>query len=169
MNRVLTGVAAFLLFTLCATATAEDATETDEAKFVRLTRHLEQQPLSDTDKSMRTWLLDWAAESPDITVVVCDVLGNLHEESEHNGIYVTQLVFGNAAFQIAHPDQRDDVQATQLAAARSALAAYRSVLAVEPDARIPVLDELLAKEDAGTLESHLTAVVAEKCTNDDGD
>jgi len=169
MNGFRALVASLCLFVAPWTATAESTAETDEAKFVRLTRHLEAHPLSDTDKSMRTWLIDWAAESEDITVMVCDILGTLSDkEAPHNGIYITQLVFGNAAYQIAHPDKRDDLVATQMAAARSALAAYRSVIAEDPGARIPKLDDLLAKDAEGTLDSHLGGVIAGKCSDGDG-
>ena len=147
---------------------AQVAPETDEAKVVRLTSHLEDHPLSDTDKSIRSWLLQWATETQKITVVVCDILGTVSaEESPHRGIYTTQMIFGNAAYQITHPDKRGDLLATQLAAARSSLKAYNSILATHPESRIPHLDELTTKDKSGGLESYLAPIVAEKC-NDSG-
>jgi hypothetical protein len=167
MYRVLALLMFALFMTLAPAALAESAPETDEAKFIRLTRHLEEQPMSDVDKSMRTWLIDWAAESEDITVLVCDVLDTLSgEELPHVSLYTVQMIFGNAAFQIANPDKRDDLLATQLAAARSALKAYSAVLAGDPTARIPHLDHLIEKDAAGTLESHMSVVVADKCADD---
>lgn len=146
----------------------QSAPETDEAKVVRLTSHLEDHPLSDTDKSIRSWLLQWATETQEITVVVCDILGTASgEEFPYSAIYTTQMIFGNAAYQIAHPDKRGDLLATQLAAARSSLRAYNSILATDPDSRIPHLDELTTKDRSGGLESYLAPIVAEKC-NDSG-
>ena len=144
------------------------APEADGAKVIRLTSHLENYPLSDTDKSIRKWLLQWLIETKEITVVVCEILGaNFGEELPHNGIYALQMAFGNAAYQIAHPDKRGDMLATQLAAARSSLKAYGSILEEHPEARIPHFDELLSKDKSGNLESYLAPVVTEKC-NDSG-
>src|SRR5690606_22555288 len=138
------------------------------AKVVRLTRHLEDHPLSDPDKSIRSWLLQWATETQEITVVVCDILGTASgKEFPYSAIYTTQMIFGNAAYQIAHPDKRGDLLATQLAAARSSLRAYNSILAAHPDSRIPHLDELTTKDRSGSLESYLAPIVEEKC-NDSG-
>ena len=166
MKTWLLGATTLLLLLSSVTTGAESAPESDEAKFVRLTQALEEQPLSDTARSARTWLIQWASDTKDITVTVCDILDTVSaERSGHDAIYVSQMVFGNAAFQITHPDKRSDFFATQLAAARSSLKAYRSILAAEPTSRIPHFDELVAKDEAGTLESHLRGVVAEKCNN----
>jgi len=142
--------------------------ETDEAKVVRLTSHLEDHPLSDTDKSIRSWLLQWATETQETTVVVCDILGTASgDEFPHSAIYTTQMIFGNAAYQVANPGKRGDLMATQLAAVRSSLKAYNSILATHPESRIPHLDELTTKDRLGSLESYLAPIVAEKC-NDSG-
>lgn len=155
-------LAAFVAF--ASTAAPQSAHEADEAKFVRLTRQLEQKPLGDTDKRMRTWLLQWAKDSPDITVRFCKVLKPVPGDGIPNsGILATQQIFGNAAYQIAHPDKRGDLVATQLAGARSALRAYEALAAQDPKARIPRMDELLRKEQGGTLEAELAPIVQAEC------
>ncbi|MCD9027899.1 hypothetical protein LDO26_06730 [Luteimonas sp. BDR2-5] len=159
-----------LLASLALQATeTQSAPEADEAKVVRLTSHLENHPLSDTDKSIRSWLLQWATETQDITVVVCNILGTASgEDLPYSAIYTTQMIFGNTAYQIAHPDKREDLLATQLAAARSSLNAYNSILDSHPEARIPYLDELTSKDRSGSLESYLAPVIAEKCDDSGG-
>ncbi|MGY1410537.1 hypothetical protein ACW5EG_13315 [Luteimonas sp. A611] len=145
------------------------APETSEAKFIRLNHQIEQDPLSDSDKSVRGWLLKWAIDSKDITVIACDVLGNVsRDDIPYNGIYVTQMMFGNAAYQISHPDKRNDLLATQLAGARSSLQAYTSILTSHPEARVPHFDDLINKDKAGTLEAYLEPVVADKCKETGG-
>jgi len=149
-------------------ATAQSVTESDEARFLRLTQQLEERPLGDADKSVRSWLIQWAMDSKDVSVVACDILGTLEDDDANNGIYTTQMIFGNAAYQISHPDNRKDLLATQLAGARSALRAYSSILAAHPEARNQHLDELVAQDEAGTLERRLEPVVADKCNNSGG-
>ena len=162
-------IAALLFLGFSAAALAQGAPETAEQKFVRLTRQLEQAPLGDADKSTRSWLLDWVVDSPDISVVVCEVMGPLADEDTPNaGIYALQMMFGNASFQISNPGRRSDQLALQAAGVRSALKAYQSVLAGDPDARIKQFDALLAKDKAGTLDAHLAPLVEKNCGETSG-
>lgn len=169
MNRLLALLPMLFASLVLQVAGAKTDPETDESRFVRLTQHLENHPLSDTDKSIRSWLIEWTAEAPDITVVVCDVLGTASEEDLQNGaIYTTQMIFGNAAYQIAHPDARVDLLATQIAGVRSALKAYSSILAAQPEARIPHFDDLITKDKSGNLERYMAPIVAEECQDSGG-
>ena len=162
-------IAASLLVSFSAAAISPDSSDNGEEKFIRLTHQLEDAPLGDTDKSIRTWLIQWTVDSQDIAVVACDVMDSLSESKTPNaGIYTTQMMFGNAAYQIANPDKRDDLVATQLAGVRSALKAYQSVLAKDPGARILHFDELMKKDKDGTLQEYLTPIIDTKCSKQDG-
>jgi hypothetical protein len=153
-----------LAFAAEAADTASQAAETDEAKFIRLTTQLEQDPLGDQDKRIRDWLIEWATKSKDVTVQACDVLGPIPaQDLPHGPDLLTQYLFGNAAFQLAHADQRGDMIATQLAGIRSSMRAYSSLLARVPDARISYYDSLLAKQSDGMLEAFLKPIIVEKC------
>ena len=162
------------VFLLCTpvvplAASAQADPEADEAKFVRLTNQLEQDPLGDADKSIRSWLLQWAVDSKDITVTVCDILGTVSgDDLPYSGIYTTQMMFGNAAYQIGHPDKRGEILATQLAGARSSLNAYTSILASHPESRNAHLDDLIKEDKAGNLEKYLAPVIADKCNKSGG-
>jgi hypothetical protein len=157
-----------LLFA-ASSSLAGPALETDEEKFVRLTRQLETQPLADSDRSTRGWLLKWATESKDVSVLICDVLGPIPKQDvPHSGELLLQMLFGNAAFQISHPDRKTDLTATQIAGVRSSMAAYSSIIAKHPDAHIPYFDELLSKETSGALDTFLAPVVADKCSKSAG-
>lgn len=139
-------------------------TESAEETFVRLTRQLEARPLADTDKSQRTWLLDWATQSKDVAVVVCDILGPIPSEEHPFGSHLlTQMLFGNAAFQITHPESRADTVAVQIAGIESSLAAYSSILDAHPESRIPYFDDLLEKQKDGLLINAMTSVILERC------
>ena len=146
-----------------ATTTSQSA-ETDEQKFVRLTAQLEKNPLGDADRSVRGWLMQWAMESKDISVTVCDLLGPISgEDVPHGSEILTQYLFGNASFQIPRPDRRKDEAAMQIAGVRSAMRAYSALLTEDPQAHIAFLDPLLAQDRSGTLEASLAPVIAQKC------
>ncbi len=56
------------------TTDASTPVETDTAKAVRYTRALEAAPLAENALDMRKWLLRWILETPDYTVLVCNML-----------------------------------------------------------------------------------------------
>jgi len=166
---ILRKIAAVLAMSLSTTAVAQSSADNGEEKFIRLTQQLETAPLSDTDKSMRAWLLQWATDSPDITVLVCDVMQFVSVKDTPNaGIYTTQMMFGNAAYQISNPVKRNDLLATQLAGVRSALRAYESILVKDPQAKLSHFDELLKMDKDGTLSDYLAPVVKKECTESGG-
>lgn len=173
MRRML-ALSCLLLAATAATAgapqtAAATAAETDQAKFVRLTRQLEREPLQDTSRAARAWLVEWADSSPDIEVLLCDILPPLTQpEVPNRTVLLGQLIFGNAAFQIAHPERKHERLATQTAGVRSVIATYAMILVTQPDARIPEFDALLAKERAGELEQALAPRIAAKCSGKDG-
>jgi hypothetical protein len=104
-----------------------------------------------------------------VSVLICDVLGPIPEQDvPHSGELLLQMLFGNAAFQISHPDRKTDLTATQIAGVRSSMAAYSSIISKHPDAHIPYFDELLNKETSGELETFLAPVVADKCSKSAG-
>lgn len=161
---------ALLLSIAClgtAAQAAEPATESTSAKVVRLTRALERDPLGDTDKSMRAWVLDWLMRTPDHTIVICDVVNPLlkDDRAPNAGIYVLQQMFGNGAYQIEHPDDKDP-GAPQLAGVESMLRAYSVVLTKQPQSRIAYLDTLLEQQTAGRLKQYMAPIIDEKCTKD---
>ncbi|MGO4221388.1 hypothetical protein AB4Y64_05970 [Lysobacter sp. TAF61] len=162
-------IAALCLLAGTAMAGPKASTETDKAKFIRLTRQLEQRPLSDPGKRIRGWLMRWTVDSPDVMVMVCDLLGpDIGEDAPHAPELMMQMMFGNAAFQIQHPDLKDDPIAPQVAGVRSALAAYASFLAASPQSRIEELDELLEQDRDGELEATLEPVIEEECSDEEG-
>lgn len=169
------GVASFLAFLMSGqwvSAGSKIHAETDEAKFVRLTTFLESNPLADKYKSIRSWLINWAVESQSINVVACDSLGLLSSQDNHDTHYesvlVTQSMFGNAAFQITHPDKKSDSLRTQVAGVVSSLKAYSSIVGAHPEARIPHMDDLLRKRQDGTLEKFMAPIITEKCVEGSG-
>jgi hypothetical protein len=154
-----------LMLALPTAGQAADA-EPDAKKFTRLTQALETDPLQATGREMRAWLFNWMEKSPDVTITVCDVLGPIPSDKPPFGLELwAQALAGNAAFQIAHPDKKRDAVATQVAGVESMLKSYAVILATDPKARIPYVDELLKFKAAGKLKVFMEPLVAKKCSD----
>lgn len=152
--------------TLCATAAAVELGEKDAEKAVRFTDALEKNPFAEDATDMRRWLIGWLEETPDYTVVVCDVLGPEPTQSKYGAELFGQLLFGNVRFQIRNPARKDETS-LQVAGVESVLNAYSVILVKDPTAHVGYLDELLALQKQGKLRDHLEPVVAEKCSEPD--
>jgi hypothetical protein len=158
-----------VLFLVCgaagnAAANAQGG-ETDAATFVRLTRALEADPMQDTTKEIRGWMMGWATETKDVSVKICLVMDLIPNKDEsHSAILMLQSLFGNAAYQIEHPDKKADQLAQQVAGVESMLKAYSSLLRAHPEKHYAFLDMLLMRRDTGQLASYLAPQVAAKCS-----
>ena len=137
------------------------STPEDRAKAVQLARELESNPSSDDAPGKRQWLIEWYTKVPDITVTVCDLLGPL-PETEHPLMsqVLSQMLFSNGAFQIEHPDRASDTVAVQTAGLEGALKVYEILAHATPEARLPYLDDLLAKREQGKLSEYVKGKVA---------
>ncbi len=154
-----------IAFSGTAYATTElAAAETDTTKFVRLTTSLENDPFQDETKEIRTWLIGWAADSPNVTVVMCDILGPIPgQDAPNSSILLTQYMFGNAAYQIENPNKKSDELSLQMAGVRSLLRTYAAIIKLHPKETIPYFDDLLKKMNDGTLEQFMAPAVTNNC------
>jgi hypothetical protein len=161
-----------LLFLACGAAGNASANvpagETDAATFVRLTRALEADPMRDTTKEIRGWMMAWATETKDVSVKICVVMDLIPQKDEpYSAILMLQSLFGNAAYQIEQPDKKSDQLAQQVAGVESMLKAYASLLRAHPEKHFAVLDMLVMRQDAGQLASYLAPLVKAKCSGKD--
>lgn len=157
------GMAPTVLASAPAAAPAAEE-ESTEAKVVRYTRELEQSPTSEDAPEMRRALMNWAFDGGHLVINVCNVM-DLPEHGAKDRSPITveltqQTVFGNAAFQIEHGTETDEL-ARQVAATQSALKVYSNFVAKDPSLRIAQMETLLAQQKAGRLERQLAPVVAE--------
>ncbi|MFK8004381.1 MAG: hypothetical protein AB8H86_32745 [Polyangiales bacterium] len=105
--------------------------------------------------SVRATLLGWLTESPDVSVTITNVLGEL---MEHRGEGSDQLnanttmgsLFGMASHAIEHPEYTPESFERMVAGVSSALRWYTAALA-RGGARSTILDELVAAEAQGQL------------------
>jgi hypothetical protein len=154
----------FLVMTQFAIA-AGPATERVTDKVVRLTDALEKDPLGDQAAESRRWLVEWLTDTPDYTVTVCDILGPVPSKKlRYGGELMSQLMFGNVAYQIRNPTQKDETL-LQLAGVESVLKVYAAILVKDPDSHIKYFDELLEKQKQGLLKQQMAPTISKACTN----
>jgi hypothetical protein len=161
---VLALLAALLLGSAAAWAKRKPSTPEDRAQAVKFAHELEANPSSEDAVAKRKWLIEWYEKVPDITVVVCDLLGPL-PEGDHPLMpeVLTQMMFSNGAFQIEHPDSAGDKVAVQTAGLEGALTVYEILVKAMPQGRLPFLDELLEKRSQGQLVEYVKGKVATGC------
>lgn len=166
MPRLKALAAALLLLGIALPALAEreqPSTPEERARVVRLTRQLEADPLGQDAEGAQRWLVGWIQDVPDLTVTACDLLQLPDQNYAYAPQLVVQMMAGNAAFQIEHPDRAADETAVQGAALKSALKAYGAILKRKPAARLDSLDHLLAEMKDGRLDRRMKALVKERC------
>jgi hypothetical protein len=155
--RLSMGALAVFLALVCglapASAAETNSSPEDRARFVSITRSIEEAPFKPSLKADREWALEWLTEAPDVSVTVCaDPLGGLVQSNyPHASEIVVQYMFSMAASIIEHPGTTNDPYAQQLAGVEGALAAYQSILREKPEAKSPALDGLLQTRSRGEL------------------
>jgi hypothetical protein len=160
----ITFAVALLLATTAVVAKPKSSTPEERAKAAALAHELEAKPLAADAVEKRGWLIKWWQQVPDYTVTVCDLLGPLPKEDHPFFPQVlVQSMFSGGAFMIEHPDKAKDQVAVQTAGMQGALKVYKEFARVSPEGRLPFLDDLLKKRDAGTLEAYMQEAVPKGC------
>jgi len=154
------------LLLVATSATTAATPDKDVERAARYAVELEKRPLATEAPDQRQWLLHWVNDTPDYTVTVCDVLA---EGQKVGGPYSAELLaqqlFGNVAYQIAHPAGRRDEITLQMAGIESVLRTYRTLIAHDASARVAYLDTLLDKERAGELAAFMRPIIVQRCMN----
>lgn len=137
----------------------------ERSKAIGLVRALEVEPLNDSARDSRRWLVAWLSEIPDITVQMCPAL--LGENFEVNKKYAAELTLqqslSSAAFIIEHPERANDKLAVSLAGVEGVFKAYEAILDQKPKAHFKSLDALIEAKSKGTLET-IVAQNMKACT-----
>ena len=129
------------------------STPEERKRFLALTHKLEEAPL---DKSLyveKKWAKQWIEDIPDINVNICPVLLGqefMLSRYKYAPNLEYQVMFGNVAFLIEHPDKKDDTVAQYTAGVESALKAYKGILRADPEVSRE-MEELLRKQSQGKL------------------
>jgi hypothetical protein len=148
------------LLAICSLATAQNepkrgpSTPEERQRFLALTHKLEQTPLDKNLNADKKWALQWIEDIPDINVNICPlVLGDdfLNSHYLYASQIMGQVVLGNVAFLIEHPDKKNDQVAQYTAGLESALKAYKGVLRADPMHVSRPMEELLERQNQGKL------------------
>ena len=129
------------------------STPKERSKALRLIRQLEAEPLGEKAREARRWLALWLLDVPDLQVRYCaEIVGGDRSARERvRPDLLAQIPWSGAAFLIENPGKRDERSEIYTAGLLGALRAYEALLKDRPDQRSPLLDQLLAKRDAGEL------------------
>ena len=135
------------------------STAEERKRAVEMATFLETNPLAKEAKNYRAALLYFLAEVPDISIKLCsNVLGESKRiKGDYESELVGQLAYSQAKFIIENPDKAQDDAAVYLAGVEGVLRTWQSIKAAKPKAKFPLIDELLQKQQAGTLAGHVRA------------
>ena len=157
-----------LLLTTLLPAQAESLPIAHE-DVIAMTQQLEQRPLAAEANNLRQQLYEWTVSTDDVHISVCDILGPIPSEQEipYAKELMVQSFFGNAVYQLQHPQAKDNQLKLQMAGIRSMLAAYRNIIKQDKAAHIPTYDNWLKALDNGKLAQQLLPTIARKCVRQD--
>jgi len=144
------------------------STADERAKALKYAKDLEENPLGQNARDERGWLLEWIDKVPDITVPICSTLlpATLSQTQRRFAHEITyQMVISSAAYIIEHPNNTDE-DAPYIAGVEGALRTYENILKVRPQARWPVLDDLIEKRNKGELTKFIREHADKECSGD---
>ena len=153
-----------LLLLSAAPATAQPAakrgpsTPEERAKAVELVRILETAPASPEAAQARQWLDAWLGEIPDLTVKYCLSLFGTTKEAVTKELprdLTMQHAYSGAAYLIQNPGTGPGQTETLVAGLQGTLRAYQALKAEKTPDTYPLLEALLEKDRAGTLDVHV--------------
>lgn len=135
------------------------STPEERKRAVEMATFLETNPLAKEAKDYRAALLFFLAEVPDITVKLCtNILGESKRiKGDYESELVAQLAYSQAKFVIENSDKAQDDAAAYLAGVEGVLRTWQAIKAAKPKAKFPLMDELLQKQQAGSLAEHVRA------------
>jgi carboxypeptidase Q len=159
----------FVLVILIGLSSAQEAkpsTPEERQRAIQLAQKLEANPLNESLQPDRAWLIKWAAQAPDFTVMVCAGPAEFAKKKYKYGPDLTfQKMASGIAYVVQHPDQPKDAVAEELAAVNGALNAYEAILKVDPNkGHTEYWDSLLKKRADGTLKEFVSDYVNKDCS-----
>lgn len=169
--RILGMVVTSLVLAACASGGQEGASTapvsrpaagSQKSEIVAQVRSLESDPLQAGAAQLRQRLIRYFADAPDITITVCggvlDPLSNVRRN--YSAEIFVQQILSSGAFLIENPGMARDRAAVHAAGVAGALQAYESILRTHPEARWPLLDQLVQLREQGELVAHVRSRMA---------
>jgi hypothetical protein len=153
LRTVVSGLVLTLIFAAAAFPSTGQKDEKDAAEtLIKAARSLEQNPLDNKAKDIRSKAVMWIIATDKVTVNICSLISSgVDKEYKYQSEVFGQYTIGMAAFKLANPSRASDEDAAQLAGVESALLSYESIIKAQPKSRNAFLDGLLAKRGEGQL------------------
>jgi hypothetical protein len=157
-------ISGFFLKTIVAQE-RRPSTPEERNRAVEIATLLENEPFNKDAKALRSDLLFFIIQAPDIHIHLCsDVLGDSKKiKGDYESLLFAQLTFSQAKFVIEHPDQADDRNQEYLAGVEGVLKTYKSIKLAKPKAKVELLDGLLVKQQAGQLAEYVKSAASVGC------
>lgn len=132
----------------------EPSTQEERAKAVEIAHRLEADPLGKDAKDLRSAMIGWLTEVPDLKLVVCDLVPELLQTKKDKNFSAElfgQGIVSAGGFVAEEPSLSNDILLVNTAAVEGILNAYQSILKSHPEAKWPVLDDLIKKRVTGDI------------------
>jgi hypothetical protein len=152
MKQVVIVVTAFVILLAAQSSFGQDnKTSKPEEKetFVKGTRVLEQEPFNKNSKKIRSALLFWLIEAPDVSVTLCSDFLPVGDKYKYAPEITGQFTYGMGAFIIENPNKATDQKAVFQGGLESVSRMYESMLKEQPKARNDFLNGLVEKRNNG--------------------
>lgn len=133
-------------------------------RMIQLIATLETAPYVDDAKDYRREVLEWLADAPDVSVVLCaEMLGDVEQlKGDDGAILVGQLAFSQARFILEHPAQANDKHAVNVAGVDGVLRTYVAMQQAKPGLKYDALDKLIQLEADEKLDAYVDQAL-KKC------
>jgi len=160
-GRVLVPLVLVLLAAGSAGGARGPSSPHEREKAVKLVRELEADPSGKKARDARRWLALFLVEVPDFKIQYCPEIlgGTLPQRQRIRNEILAQVTYSSLAYVIENPGKARSPFDVHRAGVLGALRAYEVLLAAEPEARSPLLDDLVAKRNAGELDAYLAETV----------
>jgi carboxypeptidase Q len=139
------------------------STPEERAQALEYIRHFESDPLNPGLRKEIQRVVQWSIAVPDIHVSLCTLVDLPKGDKKHSQTLFTAMVLAQIRFAIEHRDQPSDVDGQYLAGVQGMLRAYEKVITAPAMVRLPALDDLLQRRDAGTLAQFVNERAATAC------
>lgn len=163
MREIVRSVGAVLIAGVVALLVARTAeargpsTPEEREKAVRLIAEVEADPMAFEARESRDWLVTWLGEVPDIPVSYCTLpLGDGKDAEEVPVELKMQLMLGQAAYLMGHPEARSGSLEVFVAGVESAVRAYDRLRQKGTVWKLSALEDLKKAQGDGKLDALVT-------------
>ena len=150
--------------TMHAGAAEQETSAATKTRMIQLIGTLESDPFQKDANEVRSEVMTWLIEAPDVTVTIClEVLGDIKKiKGDEGGILLAQLGFSQAKFILENPGKATDQHAITVAGVEGVLRTYAAMKSTKPNLAIPEVDRLVKLQASGELGAAVDEALA-KC------